>query len=528
MNTKILKDANYMPIVDGEHIYINPSVLTFKAVVDVKIGKATSIDKALNLYTYDDGETPLTETLKTAVAKDAYTILNNFYSRQYNEREADALINKVVGKYDILGMMSKKAVERTDYNISYNVYDFGYLYDSVRAGTKNTNRGNMPAKIAKYGRLKRFMQRWELLDTELEEMLYNKNQFLAEISEAKLEEWFTRLNYIATVGDYTASSPDTYSNTDPDTYLADGIETILKEYTGAFQNRDGVNYNGKMFKKYIKPDVIDFGKVVGAYSANLSGFNGYKVAQVFDAILKRVATNHRLKKMFGNSKTNAFYVDPATFFTYSESRIYNGSSATGFLNSAPTAFQEEKLQNGYNGIRHKGYAIIPLVDASGTTIIFGDMSQYQMIYQYGMVEQANYEMELANGDSGWQFKRKGHMIFDVADASRFIIATTGSAAYRKASVPELQVGGYGLSVAVTASGTELAEATAGYDIYAYTTELDSVMYYTTDGSTPDNTKTVLTEGTAVHIDNGETLKIVAIKDNLATSDTVSISVASGD
>ena len=152
-------------------------------------------------------------------------------------------------------------------------------------------------------------------------------------------------------------------------------------------------------------------------------------------------------------------------------------------------------------------------------IIFGDMSQFQFIYQYAMLEQAQYELELSGGDSGTTFRRKGHMKLDVADAERFIIALGGTT-YNTTSTPEAVIDFYGINADAIASGED--DIDAGTVIYPYTTEKGCKMYYTSGASPADPTtaSTEIAEGSGITVVADEIYKVIAYKPELGLISSV--------
>ena len=371
----------------------------------------------------------------------------------------------------------------------------------------------MPAKVAKYGRLRRFWQKWEIRDTELEQYLYRQGQYLSEIAEAKLAEWFTRINEISTIGEYDSS----YSTGDPDTELMDGIETILKEADGVYTNRDGDSVDARMWKKYMKPDVVDINKVNSLTGEDrvtaVEDLTGSQIAVVFDKIIERAKVDKRSRRIFGNKKNFKFYVDHWT------KEKYDNASIDAVGTSSYTTTQENFKQNG-GEFKHRGYEIVPLDFASGSMVWFGDASELVFMYQYMIKENSEYQPEITGGDSGFSFWRKGFMKLDVRDAERFVIAYTGASADTKCSTPGL-LKEYSPTGAVIDDADVLTEATT---VYPYSNTKGAKLYYTLDDSTPDDTDTEIAEGTGIEVADGETLKVVAVRSYLADSADIECTV----
>ena len=384
--------------------------------------------------------------------------------------------------------------------MQYTLYNSTNLYNSVMAGAHPTERATMPYKIGKYGRLRRFEQKWTVTDDEIVHNMYDPN-FMSTIAEAKLGDWFDQLNEVFTIGAYNASG---YAVTNPATGLMNGLETLLINNDGTYTNRDGVSADPLMGRKYLKPLKLDVDTIIGS-DVDMSELTGAQIYEVLDAIVEKRDTIKPLAKMIRRAK---IYMDSSTAHKYMEFRGEPVSSTT------PNNQQENYRSNG--GVyRHKGYLIETLYDLSGSYIIFGDMSEYFGFASSVFREIREYEPELSGGGSGFVYYRKGWMGAEIRDAMKFIVVGDFDA-----TASPMILDAYNIN-ATDITG----ETSTTLVVYPVATTLDTKMYYTDDGSEPDNTDTEIAEGSSVTLTSGDTIKVVAYQGGNAKSAVVEYTVS---
>ena len=495
--TKLYKSKELFPLIKGtdEHLFINPYCAVLKAHSDILKNSNKTPEDVVKELTYDDYSTPLTKSLQSFISKSVVEMTQFHYSREFNEREADEEIKKFSQYVDLFEKVSFKPTSRDDWNISFTLSNSTELYNSVLGGGHPSARATLPYKIGKYGKLHRFEQKYTVTDEEIVHNLYNQN-FLNDINEDKLNDWFTQLNEVVTVGKYNAS----YAIGDPSTGLMDGLETLLTEDNGTYTNSDGRTADPLMGRKYIKPLTFDINKILGTTGKVLADLTGAQIYEVMNYVVKK---RTEIKYLRTNIKTAKFYLDANSAYKYMEFRGEPVASTT------PNVTQEKYRSNG--GIfLHKGYAVETLTYLSGKYIIFGDMSEYRGFVSTNIREIREYKPELDGGDSGFVFYRKSWIGTTTRDASRFILAGDALSISAPLVLSDYNVNATNLSGVAGGSDTS---------VYPSSTVVGGKMYYTLDGSTPDKNSDEVKEGEMITVASGVTLKVITYLDNSVSAIT---------
>jgi len=499
---KLYKSKDLFPVVKGtdEHLFINPLCAVLKAQSEVYNNSGVDVATVVDGFTYDDKTTKLTKSLKSFIEKSVVEMSQFHYSREFNERDADEEIKKFSKYVDLYDKMTFKPTSRDDYNVSFTLANSTNLYNSVLAGGHPTKRANLPYRIGKYGKLSRFEQKYEVTDEEIVHNMYNP-KFLSDINEEKLNDWFTQLNEVLTVGEYNSS----YTLGDPSTGLMDGLETLLATDDGTYKNSDGRVADPLMGRKYIKPSMLDINKILGTAGKEVEDLSGQEIYSVLDYIVKFKVSNKYLRT---NIKSAKFYLDANSLFKYNEFRGEPVASTT------PNVLQEKYRNNG-GVFLHKGYKVETLTYMSGDYVIFGDIEEYKGFMSSNYKEIREYKPELEGGDSGFAFYRKGWLSTVIRDGSKFIVAGSSKPLSNPMILSDYNI-----------NATDLTGTTGGSDleVYPISTVIGGEIHYTTDGSTPIKTSTELREGNKVVLTSGETLKVVVYR-NSEISGVVSYSVA---
>jgi len=509
--TKLYKNEELFPLEKGtkNHLFINPvaaELLTIKKKLD---NTGVDVKDVVSEFTYSDGTTPLTKSLKEIISKSVVSDAQFKYSRVFNERQAEEEYKKTFKFVDIWEKMNQKYINRDDYNLSFQLYNSTNLYNSTLAGEHPSKRATLPYKIGKYFRLKKFEQKFSVTDEEIKDNLYNPD-FMTDIMEEKLIDWANQMNEVVTVGEYDSS----YSIGNPATGLADGLETQIVEEDGTYNNRDNETADPKMGRKYIKPNAIDIDKVVGS-DKNMADLTGSDIYDIFDEMLRLKNTNKYIKTSMKRANDLSFYLTPTMYDKYMGYRGEPVSSTT------PNTLQESYRQNG-GTFRHKGYPVAELVDLSGDYILFGSMKEFFGINSKLMREVREYEPELVGGGSGFTWYRKGWTVPALRDGSKFIYAGDNLACSDPIVLNEYTINGKDVTGDTLTAAPDWADANDDVTVYPVSTCLGATMYYTTDGTTPDATDTAIEEGSGIKLEDGSdtTLKVIAIKSDTLESSSV--------
>ena len=317
---KLYKNEELFPLVKGtkENLFINPMAAILKATSDRAKNSNRSLESIIGEFTYNDEETPLTKSLQSFIQKAVVADSQFFYSREFNERDADIAMKKIFTYVDLFNDMTFKTTARNDWNLEYTLYNSTLLYNSVLSAANSgdatpQSRATLPYKIGKYGRLRRFEQKWSVTDDEIVMKMYDP-EFMATIMDAKLGDWFDQLNEVFTIGDYNSS----YTIGDPSTGLMDGFETLLIENDGTYTNADGIPADPLMGRKFLKPLKIDIDTIIGSdvAMADLTG------AQIYTALDAAVAKRDTIKPLAKSIRKAKFYMDSSTAHKYMEFRVH--------------------------------------------------------------------------------------------------------------------------------------------------------------------------------------------------------------
>ena len=498
---KLYKSKAMFPVIKGtdEHLFINPLCAVLKAHSDSMRNTNVDVDTVIGKLTYDDYSTPLTKSLKAFVKKSVVEMSQFHYSREFNEREADEEIKKFNKYVDLFDKMVFKPTIHDDWNISFTLSNRNELYNSVLAEAHPTERASLPYRIGKYGKLARFEQKYTVTDEEIVHNMYNPS-FLSDINEDKLNDWFTQLNEVLTVGEYNSS----YSIGDPSTGLMDGLETLLKNDDGTYKNRDGRTADPLMGRKYIKPTRLDINKILNTTGKTVADLTGAEIYKVMNYIVK---LKNDVKYLSKNIKIAKFYLDASTQYKYAEFR------GEPVINTTPNV-QQEKYRSTGGMYKHKGYEVDTLTYLSGEYILFGDVGEYKGFISSTFREIREYKPELDGGDSGFVFYRKGWIGTTLRDGSKFVLAGKDIALTNPLILSDYNI-----------NATNLTGASGGSDttVYPVACDLGVELYYTLNGTTPTENSFKAKEGQGVDVASGETIKLIAIRDG-QTSAVVTYSV----